>query len=71
MEEVARLLDEFRRVRSSLPDVKRILEQQADWQRSRRDLSWPEKLRMATACRETLLIFRELRASQPRRRPAL
>jgi hypothetical protein len=50
-----------------MPDVKRLLEQQADWQRSRRNLSWPEKLRMVVAWRETLLVFRELRTSQNHR----
>lgn len=48
-------------------DVKRLLERQEAWQKSRRLLSWPEKLRMAEALRETLHEFARLRASSGRK----
>ncbi len=44
------------------PELQRILEAQAAWQRSRATLSWPEKIRMAEAMRES--------ARQLRRRPS-
>ena len=44
--------------------VKQLLERQAAWQRSLRDLSWAEKLRMAEAWRGVLLVFRNMRASE-------
>ncbi len=30
------------------------LRKQAEWQRSRKDLSWPEKIRLAEAIRDSL-----------------
>ncbi len=49
-------------------DVAELLRRQAEWQRSRRLLPWPEKIRMALVMRETALRFREMRAAaaQPR-----
>jgi hypothetical protein len=44
-------------------DVKQMLIRQEAWQASRRLLSWPEKLRMAEAIRETVRVFADLRAS--------
>ena len=41
-------------------DVKRLLEKQAQWQRNRASLSWPEKIRMVEAIRESV---QQLRAS--------
>ena len=48
-------------------DVMQMLERQKAWQVSRRLLSWPEKLRMAAALRETLHAFARLRASSSRK----
>jgi hypothetical protein len=35
-------------------DVKELLARHAEWQKARRLLSWPEKLRQAEQMRETL-----------------
>ncbi len=37
-----------------MTDVRRLLERQAEWQKARGGLSWPEKVRMAEAIRETI-----------------
>jgi hypothetical protein len=37
---------------------------QAQWQRSRRDLSWPEKIREAERVRPSLEAFRQMRANR-------
>jgi hypothetical protein len=37
-----------------MTDIQRLLERQAKWQKSRRSLSWPEKVRMAEAMREAI-----------------
>lgn len=39
-----------------------ILERQAKWQKGRRQLSWPEKIRRAEAIRKSIL---QLRATAP------
>ena len=39
-------------------DVKKLLERQALWQKSRKSLPWPEKIRMAEAIRESILQIR-------------
>jgi hypothetical protein len=44
-----------------------LLARQAEWQKFRRELPWPEKLRMAEETRETLRRFEALRASEARR----
>ena len=41
-----------------MSDVQELLERQARWQKGRKSLSWPEKLRMAEAIRESVLAFR-------------
>jgi len=43
-------------------DVMALLERQATWQESLRDLSWSEKVRMAEKLRESVV---ELRRSKP------
>lgn len=43
-------------------DLEELLRRQAEWQRSRRSLTWPEKIRMAERVRESV---KQLRA-QPR-----
>ncbi len=35
-----------------MTDVRQLLDRQAEWQKARRGLSWPEKIRMAEALRE-------------------
>ena len=49
-------------------DVKQMLAEQAEWQKARRLIPWPEKLRMAAEMRETLLTFQAIRAAEARRR---
>ena len=49
-------------------DVKQMLQRQAEWQKGRRLLPWPEKLRLAEAMRDTLSRFASLRASESRER---
>jgi hypothetical protein len=39
-------------------DIQKLLARQAKWQKSRKSLSWPEKIRMAEAIRESVLQFR-------------
>jgi hypothetical protein len=42
-------------------DVHKMLERQATWQRSRANLSWPEKIRQAEILRDTFLKMRRTR----------
>lgn len=35
--------------------VQELLQRQERWQKGRKDLSWPEKLRLAAALRDSLL----------------
>jgi len=39
-------------------DIARMLQRQAEWQRSRQSLTWPEKLRMVEAVRESIQLLR-------------
>jgi len=41
-----------------MTDIRHLLERQADWQKTRSRLPWPEKIRMAEAMRESLRQFR-------------
>jgi hypothetical protein len=50
-----------------MTDVRRLLERQAEWQKARGSLSWPEKIRMAEAMRETLRQFRDMPSRETRR----
>ena len=57
-------------------ETERLLRRQAEWQRDRRSLTWPEKIRQAERVRATLEAFRAQRrqavAVQPQdRRPPL
>ena len=45
-------------------EIQALLERQARWQKTRQTLSWPEKIRMAEAIRETVLALRQLRNGQ-------
>jgi hypothetical protein len=47
-----------------MSDIQRLLERQAAWQKNRKSLSWPEKIRMAEAIRESVLQIR--RTSPPK-----
>lgn len=53
-----------------MSDIHRLLERQARWQKARKALSWPEKIRMAEIIRESA---RQLRAeaSNENRGPGL
>jgi hypothetical protein len=41
-----------------MTDIQLLLKKQALWQRSRRNLSWPEKIRMAERVRDSILSLR-------------
>ena len=41
-----------------MDDVKKLLERQALWQKGRKSLPWPEKIRIAEAIRESILQIR-------------
>ena len=43
-----------------LDEIKRLLERQSRWQSARRNLPWPEKLRLVVALRESV---QELRSA--------
>lgn len=45
-----------------MDDVKKLLERQAAWQKGRKSLPWPEKIRIAEAIRESIL---QLRSTGP------
>jgi hypothetical protein len=42
-------------------DTDALLRRQADWQRDRQALSWPEKIRQAEQLRTSVEVFRRLR----------
>ena len=44
-----------------MTDMRQLFERQAAWQASLRHLSWPEKVRMAEAIRESLVNLRNTR----------
>ncbi len=46
------------------PEMRRLLERQTEWQKSRSRLPWPEKLRLALEMREAILEFRRLRSGK-------
>jgi len=45
-----------------MTDLEQMLQRQAEWQRSRQTLTWPEKIRLAESVRESV---RQLRV-EPR-----
>jgi len=47
-------------------ELKALLEAQAAWQRSRARLSWPEKIRMAEAMRESAAQLRRVPSDERR-----
>ena len=40
-------------------EIVQLLQKQAQWQRSRKDLSWPEKIRLAEKIRESAVLWRK------------
>ena len=50
-------------------EVQFLLEKQAHWQSLRRDLSWPEKIRMAEMVRESARQLRRPQPAEPRKPP--
>jgi hypothetical protein len=48
------------------PELQKLFEAQAAWQRARARLSWPEKIRMAEAMRESAAQLRRIPSAQPR-----
>jgi hypothetical protein len=53
-------------------EVRKLLERQAEWQKSRATLSWAEKVRMAEAVRESaatlIRSWRPVTSSRPERK---
>lgn len=49
-------------------ETERLLRRQAAWQRDRRSLTWPEKIRQAARLRATLEAFRDSGSPSPRNR---
>jgi hypothetical protein len=47
-----------------MADIHRLLQRQATWQKARKLLSWPEKIRMAEGIRDSA---RQLRATRDER----
>jgi hypothetical protein len=50
-----------------MTDVEHMLERQAQWQKSRQSLTWPEKIRLAEQVRESV---RQLRAQPAQPSPS-
>lgn len=42
-----------------MSEIQRLLDRQASWQKTRREFSWPEKIRMAEAIRGSVRQFRQ------------
>jgi hypothetical protein len=53
-----------------MSDIQRLLERQARWQKARKALSWPEKIRMAEMIRESAIQLRATASSEARQRPS-
>jgi len=49
-----------------MADTRELFERQAAWQAGRCRLSWPEKVRMAEAIRESLVRLRSTRPIDPK-----
>jgi len=50
-------------------DVQELLRRQAQWQKSRQALSWPEKIRMAQEIRESIQKLRATSAKDAPQKP--
>ncbi|MFV1994266.1 MAG: hypothetical protein ACC661_02425 [Verrucomicrobiales bacterium] len=46
-----------------MTEAEELFERQARWQRARRDLSWPEKIRMAEELSESVRRLKDIRQS--------
>jgi hypothetical protein len=53
-----------------MTDIRKLSEKQAAWQKSRQALSWPEKIRMAEAIRESIVKLRRTGPDATRAGPA-
>jgi hypothetical protein len=51
-----------------MSDIQRLLEKQARWQKARKALSWPEKIRMAERIPESAIRLRATAGPELRRR---
>jgi hypothetical protein len=51
-------MGEERGLNMGFDDVMKLLERQAAWQKGRKTLPWPEKIRIAEAIRESVLQIR-------------
>ena len=51
-------------------EVQDLLEKQARWQKSRQALSWPEKIRMAEAIRDSVRQLRQIPREEAPRPPS-
>lgn len=49
-----------------MTDVHGLFERQAAWQAGRRQLSWPQKVRMVEAIRESVARLRDSRSIDPK-----
>lgn len=49
-----------------MTEMRELFERQAAWQAGRRRLSWPEKVRMAAAIRDSVIQLRNLRSIDPK-----
>jgi len=45
-----------------MSEIEQLLERQAQWQKSRRSPSWPEKIRMAEQIRDSVALLRSTAA---------
>jgi hypothetical protein len=43
------------------PDIQELLKRQSSWQKSRKNLSWPEKLRQSLLLRESGAALRSMK----------
>ena len=50
-------------------DVQELLRRQAEWQKSRKDLPWPEKIRMAEKIRDSIRTLRATSAKKVHQKP--
>ena len=48
-----------------MSEIQALLERQARWQKTRRALSWPEKIRMAERVRESVRQLRRPQRAEP------
>jgi hypothetical protein len=41
-----------------MSEIEKLLRKQTEWQKGRKELSWPEKIRMVEAIRDSILALR-------------